>query len=91
MTSLVVPVHRASQTLDDGRVGHPAALTHRLQPVPTTALFERVDQRGHDARTAGTQRVADRDGAAVDVGLGQISSGVGRPGQHDGLCRPSLR
>jgi hypothetical protein len=40
-----------------------------------------IDQRGHDAGTAGTQRVADRDGPAVDVGLRQIGPGVVRPGQ----------
>ena len=35
--------------------------------VPTAALFERIDERGHDPRTAGTQRVAERDGTAVDI------------------------
>ena len=38
--------------------------------------------RGHDASAAGAQRVADRDRAAVDVGLGQIGSGIRGPGQH---------
>ena len=56
------------QPLDNGGVGHSAALTHRLQPVRATALFERVDQRGHDPRTAGTERVTNSDGAAVYVG-----------------------
>jgi hypothetical protein len=35
--------------------------------VPTAALFERIDERGHDPRTASTQRVAERDGTAVDI------------------------
>ena len=39
--------------------------------VAAVALLERVDQRRHDARAAGAQRVADRDRAAVDVRLGQ--------------------
>src|ERR1700722_11832934 len=32
-------VHRASQTLDDGGVGHAAALAHGLQRVPAAALL----------------------------------------------------
>jgi hypothetical protein len=72
-----------AQTLDDGGVGHPAGLTHGLQTVPPAALLESVHQRGHDAGTTGAQRVADRNGAAVDVGLGQIRSGVMRPGAGD--------
>jgi hypothetical protein len=35
--------------------------------VPTAALLERIDGRGHDPRTASTQHVAERDGAAVDI------------------------
>ena len=60
-----------SEPLDDGGVGHAAALTHRLQTVAGVALLERVDQRGHDARTAGAQRVSDGDRSAVDVRLGK--------------------
>src|SRR6516162_4819793 len=81
---LVLP---ALQALDDGGVGHAAALAHRLQAVPAAALFERVDQRGHEAGAAGAERVADRDGAAVDVGLCQIRAGVVGPRHHDGRER----
>jgi hypothetical protein len=56
-----------AEPLDDGGVGHPAALAHRLQPIPTAALFERIDECGHDAGTASVQRVTDRDGPAVGV------------------------
>ena len=35
--------------------------------VPTAALFERIDDSGHHPRTARTQRVAERDGAALDI------------------------
>jgi hypothetical protein len=70
-----------AQTLDDGGVGHPAALAHRLESVTTTALLQRINQCCHDARTAGAQRVADRDRAAIDVRLGQIRPGIGSPGQ----------
>src|ERR1700729_935549 len=79
---VTVSVHRASQTLNDRGVGHAAALTHRLQPVPTAALLERVDQRGHNASAAGTQRMPDGDRAAVHVRLGQIGPSVFGPGQH---------
>ena len=71
----------SAQALDDGGVGHPAALTHRLQPIPTAALLQSVDQRRRDARAAGAQRMTDRDGATVDVRLGQIGPGVMRPGE----------
>jgi hypothetical protein len=74
---------RLAQPLDDGGIGHAAALTHRLKPIACAPLLERVDQGGHDARTAGSQRVADGDGAAVDVGLGQIGTDVLGPG----ICR----
>src|SRR5271163_5202442 len=33
----------ASQTLDDGGVGHAAALTHRLQRVASAALLKGID------------------------------------------------
>jgi hypothetical protein len=74
----------SAQSLDDGGVGHPAALAHRLQPVPPATLFQGVDERRHDAGTAGTKWVADRDGTAIDVGLGQVGTGVGGPGQNGG-------
>ena len=35
---------RLAQPLDDGGVVHAGALAHRLQAVPTTPLFERVDK-----------------------------------------------
>jgi hypothetical protein len=62
-----------AQPFNDRGLGHPAALAHRLQTVATAARFKSVDQRRHDARTAGAQRVADRDGPAVNVRLGQIA------------------
>ena len=56
-----------AEPLDDGGVGHPAALTHRLQPIPTATLFESINECCHDAGTAGAQRVADGDRPSVDV------------------------
>jgi hypothetical protein len=78
-----------AQSLDDGGVGHAAALAHRLQPVPTAPLFKRIHKCGHDAGTARAQWMSDRDRPAVDVGLGQIRSGVMGPGQrriHGATC-----
>ena len=78
-------LHRLAESLDDGGVGHPAALTHRLQPVAAAALLERVDQRRHDAGAAGAQRVADGDRAAVDVGpWARSAPDVVCPREHDG-------
>jgi hypothetical protein len=78
-----------AEPLDNGGVGHAAALAHRLQRVPTAALLQGIDQCGHDASDAGAQRMTDRDGATVDVGLGQIGPGVMRLGQrriHGATC-----
>jgi hypothetical protein len=51
-------------------------------------LFQSIDQRGHGAGTASAEGLADRDGAAVHVGLGQVGPGVGSPGagDRDVLC-----
>ena len=65
-----------AESLDDRGVGHFAALAHGLQAVATAALVQSVDEFGHDAGTARAQRVSDGNGAAVDVGLGQIGPGV---------------
>jgi hypothetical protein len=74
---------RLAQPLDDGGVGHAAALAHRLQTVTGAALFQGVDERRHDAGTAGAQRVTDGDGAAVNVGFGQIGYRQPRPARRD--------
>jgi hypothetical protein len=56
-----------AEPLDDGGVGHPAALAHRLQPIPTATLFESINECRHNAGTASAERVTDGDGTAVDV------------------------
>jgi hypothetical protein len=38
----VLPTEGSAQPLDDGGIGHAAALTHRLQPVPPAVLLEGV-------------------------------------------------
>jgi hypothetical protein len=81
---------RYLQPLDDRGIRHTATFTHRLERKAASPLLKRIDHGGHDASTAGAERVADRDGAAVDIGLGQIGSGVGGPGQDDGRADASL-
>jgi hypothetical protein len=49
--------------------GHAAALAHGVQPVPSAALFESVEQRGHDASAAGAQRMSDHDRTALTLVL----------------------
>jgi hypothetical protein len=68
-----------AESLDDGGVGHAAALTHGLQAITTAALFESAEQRRHDACTAGAQRMSDRD-RTIDVALAEIGASVFGPG-----------
>jgi hypothetical protein len=88
-------VSSLAQALDDGGVGHPAALTHRPQPVTAAALFESVYERGHDAGTASAEWVADGDRPAVDIGPRQdvflLPIYVVGPGQHNRRARGPRR
>src|SRR3954447_24037137 len=59
----------ASDALDDGGDAHAAADAERGQAALQVAALELVDQRAEDHRAGGAQRVAHRDGAAVDVDL----------------------
>src|SRR3954449_3948762 len=76
--------HPESEPLDDRHVRLPPAFTHRLHPVPPTGPLELVEQRGHEPHAGGTERVAERDGAAVDVHLVEVGAGLLLPGEHDG-------
>jgi len=68
-----------SETLDDGRVGHAAALAHGLQAVAAAGLLP--EQGGHQPGAARAERMAERGGAAVDVDPGEVRPGLGLPGQ----------
>src|SRR5580704_10921556 len=64
----VPPALRRSDGAVDQRPGtEPATTAHRLQAVPAVAPLELVQQRGHEPRSAGAERVAERDRSAVDV------------------------
>src|SRR5690606_6897635 len=58
-----------SERLNDGDVGQAAALAHRLQAVALAAGAQCVHQGGHELRARGAQRMAQCDGATVDVEL----------------------
>ena len=53
----------SSESLDDGRVGHPAALAHHLESEPATTAFELVHGLGGQDGTGTTQGMAQSDGA----------------------------
>src|SRR5574341_863251 len=76
------PPAELSQPLDDGGIGHAAALAHRLEAVPAATALQLVQQRGHQLGAAGAQRMAKRDRAAVDVGALEVGAGLALPGEH---------
>ena len=63
--------------LQDGRVGHAAALAHGLQAVAATRRLELVDEGREQAGSARAERVAEGDGAAARVEPGGIRAGLG--------------
>src|SRR4051812_43649366 len=58
----------SSDELDDGGDAHAAADAERGQAALELTTLELVDQRAEDHRAGRTERVAHRDGTAVDVG-----------------------
>src|SRR4051812_44417798 len=56
-----------SSALDAHRDAHAAADAQGREPLLRVAALHLVKQRDQDAGTRGADRVADRDGAAVDV------------------------
>ena len=71
------------EAFDDGRVGHAAALAHRLQTVAAAGALELVEQRGHQASAGAAERMAERDRAAVDVDLAHVGVQLLLPREHD--------
>ena len=53
--------------LDDGGNALTYANTHSCKPVAAPALFHFVNESRHDPRPATAERMAERDGATVDV------------------------
>src|SRR5947199_1516119 len=71
------------QALDDGGVGHPAALAHGLQAEAPAAALELVEEGRHEAGARAAQGVTQGDGAAVDVDLLHVGVVLLLPRQHD--------
>src|SRR6185369_3293409 len=63
--------------LDDHRDALPSADAERRKAERHVALLHRVQQRHEDARAAGTDRMTERDRAAVDVDLGGFDAELG--------------
>src|ERR1700744_328597 len=72
-----------SEQLEHGGVGLAAALAHGLQPVPDAVCTHVVHERGHQPGAAATERVTERDRAAVGVQHLGVGTGLGQPGQRD--------
>ncbi len=81
----------APQQLDDRGVGLAAALAHRLQAVAEPVRPHAVHERGHEAGAGSTQRVAERDGAAVPVQQGGVGPGLWRQALDRGVAAGALR
>ena len=67
---------QADVALDAHGDAHAAADAQRGQALLGVALLHLVQQRGQHARARGADRVADGDGAAVDVHLGGVPAHV---------------
>src|SRR5438105_2693799 len=79
---LAVARTRWLQPFDDGDVGLAAALAHGLQAVAAAGALELVEQGRHQTHAGGAQGMAEGDGAAVDIDLGQVGARLPLPGQH---------
>src|ERR1700709_2093583 len=67
------------KAFDDRHVGETAAFAHRLQAPLLVAVLERIQKRRHQLGAGGAERVAERDGAAMDVEARRIGAGVLEP------------
>src|SRR5512134_786585 len=79
-----VSIHRTfrpSHPLDDGRDALAQPDAHRLQPVAPAASLQLVQERGHEPGAAAAERVAESDGATVDVDARHVGVQLALPGQ----------
>lgn len=70
------------EPLDDRDVGKSAAFTHCLQTIALATGLQGVDQRRHQLGTRGTERMAERDGSAIDIQLCRIGPNRPQPGER---------
>src|SRR5262245_62111482 len=71
-----------SEALEDRHVRLAAALAHGLEAVAAAGALQLGQQGGHQPGAGGAERVAEGDGAAVDVDLGVVGAGVLEPRHH---------
>src|SRR5260370_35862936 len=79
---------RKSVALDAHRDAHAAADAERGETLLGVALLHLVEQRGEHARARGADRMAERDGAAIDVELVRIEAEL--LADRDGLAAEGL-
>src|SRR3954454_20853375 len=72
-----------SEPFDDRDVGLAAALAHRLEAVAPAGPLQFVEQRRHELRAGSPDRMAERDGAAVDVHRREVGADVLGPRERD--------
>ena len=72
------------EALDDHRHALAATDAHRLEADGAAGVLEAVEQRGHDAGAGHAERVAEGDGAAVDVQLVVADAELAGGGHHLG-------
>src|SRR5580658_6467151 len=61
---------------DAERDAHPAADAQSRQPLLGVTLLHLVEQRHQDTRSRSADRVAEGDGAAIDVDLGGVPAEI---------------
>src|SRR4029078_3300278 len=64
-------------------VARPAALAHGLEAVAAAGAFELAEEGGHEPGAGGTERVAERDGAPVDVDAREVAARLLLPREDD--------
>src|SRR5580704_12408936 len=80
-----------SQDLDDRRVGHAAALAHRLEPPPAAGSAQMMDQGSQQPRPRASERMPERDRAALWVDEFAVGAGLGLPSEDNrGECLVDL-
>ena len=82
MASRPIRCIRWRQGLEQCRHGVASTETHRRDAPSYATLLERVKKRHHDSGAAGTERVAECDGSAVDVDVLTSQSQLVPAGQH---------
>src|SRR5437867_12725522 len=65
---------RGREAFDDHGVGQAARFADDLEPEAAVALLQRIQQRGGQPGPGGAERMAEGDGAAVDVDLVEVGA-----------------